>query len=134
MKKLEDRFNKKCGKCNCIKPPRAHHCSICKRCVLGMDHHCPWMNNCIGIKNHKSFILFCMYTALASIYAAIRSIIELGLCFSDDYECNTYDSMGWKVFGFIGFSVCILFACFTVTMFFDQVHMKYTDTSTIDSM
>jgi palmitoyltransferase len=22
------------------KPPRAHHCHICKRCTLKMDHHC----------------------------------------------------------------------------------------------
>lgn len=31
----------KCKRCNISKPPRAHHCSICKRCVLKMDHHCP---------------------------------------------------------------------------------------------
>jgi len=28
-----------CRKCNVAKPPRAHHCKICKRCVLKMDHH-----------------------------------------------------------------------------------------------
>jgi len=30
----------KCDKCNCYKPARTHHCSICQRCVLRMDHHC----------------------------------------------------------------------------------------------
>lgn len=30
-----------CSKCECIKPPRAHHCSICGRCIDRMDHHCP---------------------------------------------------------------------------------------------
>ena len=30
-----------CGQCNfSYKPPRAHHCSICRRCVMKMDHHC----------------------------------------------------------------------------------------------
>lgn len=37
-----------CKKCHEIKPPRAHHCSICDTCVLKMDHHCPWINNCVG--------------------------------------------------------------------------------------
>lgn len=30
-----------CRRCKSFKPDRAHHCSICKRCILKMDHHCP---------------------------------------------------------------------------------------------
>lgn len=33
----------KCPKCCSIKPDRAHHCSVCQRCVRKMDHHCPWV-------------------------------------------------------------------------------------------
>ncbi|XP_058043218.1 palmitoyltransferase ZDHHC16 isoform X4 [Ahaetulla prasina] len=29
-----------CRKCIAPKPARTHHCSICNRCVLKMDHHC----------------------------------------------------------------------------------------------
>jgi palmitoyltransferase len=32
---------RRCRKCDGPKPERAHHCSVCKRCVLLMDHHCP---------------------------------------------------------------------------------------------
>ena len=32
---------RQCKKCNLPKPVRSHHCSICNRCVLKMDHHCP---------------------------------------------------------------------------------------------
>ena len=42
-----------CKKCIHPKPPRTHHCSVCDRCVLKMDHHCPWINGCIGHFNHR---------------------------------------------------------------------------------
>lgn len=29
-----------CKKCLTPKPIRTHHCSVCNRCVLKMDHHC----------------------------------------------------------------------------------------------
>ena len=35
-----------CRKCATVKPPRAHHCSICNTCTLKMDHHCPWVSVC----------------------------------------------------------------------------------------
>lgn len=52
----------KCPKCELSKPLRAHHCSICTKCVLKMDHHCPWINTCVGLKNHRYFVLFLTYT------------------------------------------------------------------------
>lgn len=46
---LESGMPKICHKCDRIKPLRAHHCSVCGKCINKMDHHCPWINNCVGI-------------------------------------------------------------------------------------
>ncbi|KTF82628.1 hypothetical protein cypCar_00034347 [Cyprinus carpio] len=70
----------KCPKCCSIKPERAHHCSICKRCIKKMDHHCPWVNNCVGENNQRFFVLFTMYIASISLHALCLSAFHFFTC------------------------------------------------------
>jgi rRNA maturation endonuclease Nob1 len=37
----KEKYKKYCRRCKSFKPRRAHHCSICGRCIVKMDHHCP---------------------------------------------------------------------------------------------
>ncbi len=34
------------------------HCYSCRKCVDGFDHHCPFLNTCIGQRNYAQFITF----------------------------------------------------------------------------
>uniref|UniRef100_A0A673LBB9 Palmitoyltransferase n=1 Tax=Sinocyclocheilus rhinocerous TaxID=307959 RepID=A0A673LBB9_9TELE len=81
----------KCPKCCSIKPDRAHHCSVCKRCIRKMDHHCPWVNNCVGENNQKYFVLFTMYISLISLHALVMVVFHFLYCFEDDWtKCSTF--------------------------------------------
>ena len=62
-----------CKHCKCVKPPRAHHCSVLDKCVYNMDHYCPWMANCVGLYNYRYFYLFLLYMAIGCAYCIFVS-------------------------------------------------------------
>ncbi|XP_060613515.2 palmitoyltransferase ZDHHC12 [Anolis sagrei] len=49
---------RRCGYCMLKQPMRAKHCRECRHCVRRYDHHCPWIENCVGERNHRLFVLY----------------------------------------------------------------------------
>ena len=57
-----------CGTCMTVKPQRVKHCKTCDQCIIRMDHHCIWVNNCIGLHNNIYLIQLMFHLALGSLY------------------------------------------------------------------
>ena len=127
-----------CQKCNTIKPERAHHCSICQRCIQKMDHHCPWVNNCVGGNNQKFFVLFILYIGLLSIHGLLMIIPHFLNCInngSKECPCGMNESDGkvtvsWVLMTLMAESV--LFGSFAIIIFFAQIYSIWTNQTLIE--
>ncbi|KAM9782448.1 palmitoyltransferase ZDHHC23-A isoform 1-T2 [Syngnathus typhle] len=68
----------RCPVCKITRPPRAGHCRTCGVCVQRLDHHCVWLNSCVGQGNHRSFLLTLCVFLLTSLYGI--SLVLHSLC------------------------------------------------------
>ena len=109
-----------CKECAAWKPTRTHHCSVCKRCVLKMDHHCVWVANCVGAYNYKFFLQFLAYTFLATVLDAILLLSNFIDFFKDVEESQAAGSQGAdaKVDPAEGTELAVVFVTFIVNVAF----------------
>uniref|UniRef100_A0A8D2JM58 Palmitoyltransferase n=1 Tax=Sciurus vulgaris TaxID=55149 RepID=A0A8D2JM58_SCIVU len=66
-----------CHQCKFHRPPRTLHCAICNICVEEYDHHCRWVNNCIGHRNFRLFLLLLVSLYLYLVALLVTCVIFL---------------------------------------------------------
>lgn len=121
-----------CDKCEAVKPDRSHHCSVCGMCVLKMDHHCPWVNNCVAFNNYKFFLLFLGYALIYCIYLA-ACVFRYFVLFWTDGLKNTGASEGSGKFHILFlFFVSVMFCISVSSLFWYHVYLVLRNRSTLE--
>jgi len=86
--------------------PKSSHCGACNNCVKGYDHHCTLLNNCVGQRNLRSFILLLVSTwtffTLSGIIAAIGILWET---YDKEYEAEGHIDLDFDFYANIGLVV-----------------------------
>ena len=78
--------NKFCYECMRPTPKRGYHCDICHVCIEQYDHHCTWINNCVGKRNIGRFIFFLVFLILSLLYVGLVSVMSMVCLFMNNLD------------------------------------------------
>jgi len=83
----------RCSICKSYVGKNSKHCGSCNKCCDDFDHHCNWLNNCIGAANYKTFMLLITSFALSlSLYLSL-SIYILSSVYASSSSPSHFSSL-----------------------------------------
>lgn len=115
----EEDYDLFCQWCDCHVMEKSKHCGKCKRCTMHFDHHCEWLNNCIGSKNYKYFVLLITAVMIWSMTLSFLSSFVLYIDFFSDYKGSETNFEVYTMYIVIFFNI----PTFTFTFYLCMYHL-----------
>jgi len=123
-----------CSSCLVRRPIRSKHCSVCDRCVARFDHHCPWVGNCIGEKNHKYFVGYLLFLSILALASAWGCYVYIANACQYRFDAGYFDNLKaaavcspWVLFILLmALFHCIWVSCLGVCQLYQVVFLAMT--------
>ncbi|NXK12273.1 ZDH12 palmitoyltransferase, partial [Herpetotheres cachinnans] len=118
---------RRCGYCMVKQPMRAKHCQLCRHCVRRYDHHCPWIENCVGEKNHRLFI----------VYLSVQLVVLLWgghAAWSGLYFEQSWDWLRHNIFLLMSFLLIVVFTIVVLLLLVSHLYLISCNTTTWEFM
>lgn len=71
------------------------HCNVCKKCVIRFDHHCIYLNTCIGKVNYRSFFVMISMCSLLTLFQTVMHVYLIGTHNTDPTQ-QEIDDIFWR--------------------------------------
>lgn len=100
-----------CFFCHTYKPDIAYHCKVCGTCVYNFDHHCPYVDRCIGRNNYRTFMSFLVYATLATLIGFIMILITIVVI---DNQRKAVERWSWIILAVLALVIAIFMGRFLI--------------------
>ena len=98
------------------------HCLICNKCIEGFDHHCYWLNKCVGIKNKSVFFYLLLSMQIHSIITFFLTII--GTKFNEELYYKNKTMIFFVSFNTIYLIFTCIGICPLIKFYYSQMKQK----------
>ncbi|CAG5109793.1 Oidioi.mRNA.OKI2018_I69.chr2.g4281.t2.cds [Oikopleura dioica] len=128
-----------CQICKINVDNRTKHCRNCNKCISVFDHHCDWLNTCVGVRNYRYFIatlisaqVMLFLTFLLNLLAVVGLSVESRPMLVDSHPILTGTELGVLITSSIICVLILVMLFFVGQLFVFHLKLIKNDQTTYD--